>query len=265
MSTVYPGAIDAITQPVAGNGLNSPLSHTQNHKDLIDSVTAVENTLGTNPEGGSATVKARLSALDVVVEAKAGAGAGRGPLPNVATYGMPGEWVPANANPLIVAVGGDARMVVFGFTAHENITLTAILINVSTQAASGGVAEFALYGAVFEDQLGYRAGAKIGSSLGSVAIDTTGSKSVTGLSRVLTKGTAYVIGVSFSKTCSCYRTGYHSPAMATWRTDNLNLGVTQAHIASASPPPDPASGAVVNTTQTASPAYSPFGLKWTTP
>lgn len=63
MATNYPGALDSFTNPSAGDALDSP-SHAGQHADANDAIEAVQTELGTDPAGGSATVKARFEAIE---------------------------------------------------------------------------------------------------------------------------------------------------------------------------------------------------------
>jgi hypothetical protein len=60
MASKYPGSLDALTNPVATDPLNNP-AHAEQHEDANDAIEAIQSTLGTNPEGGYATVDARLT------------------------------------------------------------------------------------------------------------------------------------------------------------------------------------------------------------
>lgn len=75
MATSYPGAVDALTNPISTNPLSSP-AHASQHANINDAVEAIETTLGTNPQGAYATVKDRLVQVDVkAAEAAASAAA----------------------------------------------------------------------------------------------------------------------------------------------------------------------------------------------
>lgn len=64
MASAYPGALDALTNPSGSDSLDTPaVLHSAQHTNANDAVEAIEATLGVNPQGGSATVKARLDAL----------------------------------------------------------------------------------------------------------------------------------------------------------------------------------------------------------
>lgn len=63
MATNYPGALDSLTNPSAGDALTSP-SHSAQHANANDAIEAIETELGTNPKGSAATVKARLDAIE---------------------------------------------------------------------------------------------------------------------------------------------------------------------------------------------------------
>jgi hypothetical protein len=72
MATAYPGAIDNFTNPTSSDTLNSvTVPHATQHADINDAVEAIETTLGIDPQGGSATVVARLNANDTAVGLKA--------------------------------------------------------------------------------------------------------------------------------------------------------------------------------------------------
>jgi hypothetical protein len=72
MATAYPGAIDNFTNPTSSDTLNSvTVPHATQHSNLNDAVEAIEATLGIDPQGGSATVVARLNANDTAVGLKA--------------------------------------------------------------------------------------------------------------------------------------------------------------------------------------------------
>lgn len=71
MATNYPGALDSFTNPTANDTLNSAtVPHADQHANANDAIEAIQATLGINPQGGSATVVARLNALDATVASK---------------------------------------------------------------------------------------------------------------------------------------------------------------------------------------------------
>ena len=63
MGTNYPGAVDSLTNPAAGDALNSP-SHAAQHANANDAIEAVQTELGANPSGSEATVVARLDKIE---------------------------------------------------------------------------------------------------------------------------------------------------------------------------------------------------------
>lgn len=72
MTSAYPAGLDAFTNPTGVSNLNDvPVLHSAAHANLNDAVEAIEAELGLTPSGASATVKARLDALDTTVAAKA--------------------------------------------------------------------------------------------------------------------------------------------------------------------------------------------------
>jgi len=63
MTTNYPGAVDSLTNPAAGDALNSP-SHAAQHANANDAIEAVQTELGTTPSGSESTVAARLDKIE---------------------------------------------------------------------------------------------------------------------------------------------------------------------------------------------------------
>lgn len=63
MATLYPSALDSLSNPGPTDNL-ATVSHSAQHTNANDAIEAIESTLGTNPQGASASVKARLDALD---------------------------------------------------------------------------------------------------------------------------------------------------------------------------------------------------------
>lgn len=223
------------------------------------------------PVGESATLSMQSTTL-----APAGVTAGlRGDDPVVvdaggrvvsaALWGLPGEWIPVQGSASSQPIGADNRLVFWGFTAHADITLTAALANVSTAGVAGGVGQLAIYDASVEDQTGYRPGAKIADLGGLVAVDSTGAKSVTGLSIALKRGRRYVLAFSASKTCSILRFPHRAPASHGW-TISAVAGCLQLHIEAAYPPPASlAASTIVPNIQSGVPDYTPVLMRWTTP
>ena len=70
----YPSALKTFTDPTAASNLNFP-SHAQQHIDENAEITAIETELGLVPKGSSATVRARLDAIDVTTTALSSADA----------------------------------------------------------------------------------------------------------------------------------------------------------------------------------------------
>jgi hypothetical protein len=68
VTTAYPGAIDALTNPTASDQLTSP-SHAGQHANANDAIEAIETELGVDPAGAYASVVARLDAADAAVVA----------------------------------------------------------------------------------------------------------------------------------------------------------------------------------------------------
>lgn len=82
MPTVYPAGIDNLTDPTAGDNLNSAgVVHATLHTNVNDAINAIETELGTNPKGTALSVKDRLNAIDASLAGKvatASAGAPNG-------------------------------------------------------------------------------------------------------------------------------------------------------------------------------------------
>jgi hypothetical protein len=65
MATAYPAALDSLTNPTAGDPMNSvTVPHATQHANLNDAMEAVQATLGVSPQGSSSTVSARIAALE---------------------------------------------------------------------------------------------------------------------------------------------------------------------------------------------------------
>ena len=62
MATNYPGGLDSLTNPSAGDALTSP-SHSAQHANANDAIEAIETELGVNPSGTFATVALAVGLL----------------------------------------------------------------------------------------------------------------------------------------------------------------------------------------------------------
>ncbi len=62
MASSYPSSADALSNPASGDALST--GHAAQHANANDAIEAIEATLGLNPQGGSATVKARFDAIE---------------------------------------------------------------------------------------------------------------------------------------------------------------------------------------------------------
>lgn len=70
MASAFPGGLDNFTNPTASDSLDSVVvPHATQHANSNDAIEAIEATLGTNPQGDSATVKARFDSVDTAVSA----------------------------------------------------------------------------------------------------------------------------------------------------------------------------------------------------
>lgn len=71
MPSVYPGALDALSNPTASDTMTA-VQHAAQHAAANDAVEAIQGELGTDPAGAFPTVKARLDANDQLTGTLAG-------------------------------------------------------------------------------------------------------------------------------------------------------------------------------------------------
>ncbi len=62
MATNYPSGLDSLSNPAGSDALST--GHASQHTNANDAIEAIEGELGLNPRGGSATVKARIDAIE---------------------------------------------------------------------------------------------------------------------------------------------------------------------------------------------------------
>ena len=89
-TSVYPGALDDFAEaspPYLADDDTTGRDHPARHDDIEAAMEAVQGELGTDPSGGSATVKARLDAADSTVSALTSTVAGKAPLDSPAFTG----------------------------------------------------------------------------------------------------------------------------------------------------------------------------------
>ena len=122
MTSVYPGAIDALTNPTSTDTLAS-VPHAAQHANANDAIVAIETELGTNPKGASATVKARLDSINPAAGQVQGS-----------------SRVFAGASALSQTAVANAPMIVAKDSAANYVQVAAI------NASSTGSADFAAYG-----------------------------------------------------------------------------------------------------------------------
>ena len=60
----YPSGLDSVHEPAGTDNLAAGIGHAAQHANANDAIEAIESTLGLNPQGASATVKARLDAIE---------------------------------------------------------------------------------------------------------------------------------------------------------------------------------------------------------
>ena len=71
MPTNFPSGIDTFVNPAAGDALTFP-PHASQHANSNDAMSAVQTTLGVNPQGGSATVGDRITLVESALTGAAG-------------------------------------------------------------------------------------------------------------------------------------------------------------------------------------------------
>lgn len=70
MSTSYPGNLDNLTNPVGADLQNSAsVPHSAQHANINDCIEAIEATMGILPQGGFATMRARIEAIEAALAA----------------------------------------------------------------------------------------------------------------------------------------------------------------------------------------------------
>lgn len=62
MATNYPSGLDSLSNPAGSDALST--GHASQHTNANDAIEAIEGELGLNPRGASATVKARIDAIE---------------------------------------------------------------------------------------------------------------------------------------------------------------------------------------------------------
>ncbi len=68
MASAYPAALDVLANPSGGDSMVT-VDHAAQHANANDAIEAIQSTFGVNPQGGSATVAARLAAIADSVDA----------------------------------------------------------------------------------------------------------------------------------------------------------------------------------------------------
>jgi hypothetical protein len=141
MASSFPSGLDNFTNPSASDTLDSAtVPHAAQHSNANDAIEAIESTLGVNPQGGSATVVARLTALDSTVAGKVvSVGAGDSTITVAGTSTSP--TVKVNQANLTIAESQVTNLVsdLAGKAPASGISPSAITGTAVTQADTGTV------------------------------------------------------------------------------------------------------------------------------
>lgn len=91
MATSYPAGLDSFTNPTASDELDDEVgtrTHSEFHADNNDAIEAIQTELGTDPSGASATVKARIEAVETTAgtHATRHAGVGADPITSLGAF-----------------------------------------------------------------------------------------------------------------------------------------------------------------------------------
>jgi hypothetical protein len=139
MASSFPGGLDNFTNPSASDTLDSAtVPHATQHANANDAIEAIESTLGVNPQGSSATVVARLTALDSTV-------AGKAPASGIAPSAVTGTAVTqADTGTVTSAMIANATIVSADISGSAGITNaqlanSSVSVNGSSVALGGSV------------------------------------------------------------------------------------------------------------------------------
>ena len=155
-TSVYPGALDDFAEaspPYLADDDTTGRDHPARHDDMEAAMEAVQGELGTDPAGGSATVKARLDAADATVASKAPldspAFTGTVNFTGTSVIGLPVAGLSASPPSSIANSGGTASLAgnTVTFTGVSSVSLNGcftgeydnyrVLVHVKSATASG--------------------------------------------------------------------------------------------------------------------------------
>jgi hypothetical protein len=152
-------------------------------------------------------------------------------------YGIPGaglvQLIQAGGT---VTVSPDNRMMVTPFVAGGNVTITGASFQPSAPSAAGGLAQVCLYSATINSSGLFIIGSLI-ENFGTLALDSYGQKTITGLTRNLTRGTAYALTLACSKAVTLYAPRLGMMFDQTWAGTTLGNFGSYFYIDTAYPPP----------------------------
>jgi hypothetical protein len=149
--------------------------------------------------------------------------------------------IPSRDLVMLIQSGGtlvptDNRMMVLPFIAHADVTITGASLMPGTPSAAGGLIQVALYAASIDGNDAFVVGALI-ENFGTLAGDSYGQKTITGLTRAIRRGQAYAICASFSKGCTMYAPRFGVAADQLWAGTNLGNHGSYFYVDAAYPPP----------------------------
>jgi len=179
--------------------------------------------------------------------------------PASTSYGLPGEHIGvAGVTTLVHAA---AQMSGQFFTASVDVTITSAAVAVTVAAGAGATADIAIYAATRAADGTYTAGARV-ALFGSVAVDTIGTKTITGLSQALLRGQSYCIAVvpSAATTFRLYKTTQIGSRH--WRGDTSNVNRICNYLASAAFPAPASAPAFVGYSINEIASLTAVGLIW---
>lgn len=189
----------------------------------------------------------------------------RTPLRLGTLYGLPSATHALTVAGNIALVSGNTYL--FFFEAIDDVVITNALAQVAVAGTAGATATLSIYNAAVTTGV-WGATTKV-ADLGSVAIDSTGVRTISGLSTALAGGGLYALAVSVTANCTLVGALANEPGL---RRRNANPSnpfdqLLSYYVAGVASPADLTGGSLVGnvTASTTSAVSVPFYLAWTTP